>query len=219
MTGAILFNDTSSEYTVFDARRDLIDGLNPDNKDFLYALINEDAFWKTEGKNLNRLISEYLSLSGCKCSVEEFKGYYLKFHRNVPWYGEMKKIFNRVTETTVDIGIISNLCEMDYTLLKENLPMDKVNYRFLSFNIGAQKPYPPIYRIVETVTARSEKDILFFDDKKKNIDEAKKRNWNAFQVTGKKYQFIQDKITSFTGIHFPSALEEALINEMIITDL
>lgn len=206
--GNVLLNGNTSEYTIFDARKDIVKELHPKNESLLLELFDIDEFWTTEGDKLNDLIQKYLALSGCDYTVEDFKNVYLKYYRKVPWFKETVDFFNKLSSMEgVDIAVFSVLCEMDKTLLNENLPMDKVKYNFFSFNVGLRKTHEQFYKIISTVTGRKGEDIIFFDDSEENIANARKAGWNAIQVTGNDFFLVQDEIVAHTGIHFSTQLE------------
>ncbi len=62
------------------------------------------------------------------------------------------------------------------------LPLEKLTYRFTSFEIGASKPDPRIYDHVERVSGTRPRNILFFDDHPPNVQAATQRGWQAHQI-------------------------------------
>ena len=62
------------------------------------------------------------------------------------------------------------------------LPLEKLNYRFVSHLIGHAKPSAEIYRHVEGGTGTTPESILFFDDLPDNTESASRRGWIAHRI-------------------------------------
>ena len=82
------------------------------------------------------------------------------------------------------IGILSNLSITEKKRLDSQVGLSNYDYAFLSFELGCKKPEDAIYEYIENHVPFKPKDILFIDDKKENVKKAKKRGWNAVQLTG-----------------------------------
>ena len=159
--GNVLLDGNTGEYTIFDARRNIADELQPGNKEIFAEIFNDNDFWTLSGIDLYYCIHKYLGLSDCRHSVDEFKECYYKYYQKVTWYSRMKTLIETlIIDGRFHLGILSTLCEMDYELLKINLPIDKFDYRFFSFNLGVQKPNERIYRNVEIISGIKPCDIL-----------------------------------------------------------
>lgn len=201
--GNVLLNSDSNEYTIFDARKDIVNELQPTYPEILMRIFSDEEFWTQSGFDLDLCINNYLKMSVCKYNTDEFKKCYFKHYRKVPWYREMVAIVKKMAiDSRFHIGILSTLCEMDYELLKENLPIDKFDYRFFSFNLGVQKPNERIYKNVEIITGTHPNDILFIDDLKKNIHMAESRGWNTLLATGDDFESIREKCYAFMGFNY-----------------
>lgn len=209
----VLLNSDSAEYSILNAREDMVNELHPAEPIILMGIFDDKEFWTRSGVDLDLCINRYLAMSGCKCSAEEFKECYLKHYRKVPWYQEMVATVKRLAiDSRFHIGILSTLCEMDYELLKENLPIDIFDYRFFSFNLEVQKPNIRIYKNVEMITGVKPDDILFIDDLKKNIRMAENYGWNTLLATGKDFEKIREKCYSFMGFDYK---EERIRSSML----
>lgn len=201
--GNVLLNSDSAEYSILNAREDIVNELHPTEPVILMGIFDDKEFWTRSGVDLDLCINRYLTMSGCKCSVEEFKECYLKHYRKVPWYQGMVTTVKRLAiDSRFHIGILSTLCEMDYELLKENLPIDIFDYRFFSFNLEVQKPNIRIYKNVEMITGVKPGNILFIDDLKKNIRMAESYGWDTLLATGKDFEKIREKCYSFMGFDY-----------------
>lgn len=210
----VLLNSDSAEYSILNAREDIVNELHPAEPIILMRIFNSEEFWTRSGVALDSCINRYLAVSDCKCSAEEFKECYLKHYRKVPWYQEMVATVKKLTiDSRFHIGILSTLCEMDYELLKENLPIDKFDYRFFSFNLEVQKPNIRIYKNVEMITGAKPDNILFIDDLRRNIRMAESYGWNTLLATGKDFEIIREKCYSFMGFDYE---EEGLRSSMFL---
>ena len=77
-------------------------------------------------------------------------------------------------------GICSNTNElhMDY-LQRINSCFAEAQHIIFSYQVGAQKPDPAIYRAVEAATGRPAADHLFLDDLPENVEGARMAGWDA----------------------------------------
>lgn len=197
----VLLDSDSDTYSIFDARKDIALELKPKDRQKFMGIFDDDAFWTISGSRLNVLIQKYLTESGCHCKVDDFKECYIKHYSKVPWFDNMVSLINTLaSDSRFHVGVLSTLCEMDLELLKNNFSADKLDYRFLSFNLGVQKPDTRIYDMIEVITGYSKGDILFIDDRKDNTDEAEYKGWNTVLATGNDFDLICKKCYSFMGI-------------------
>lgn len=198
--GNVLLESDSKIYNIYDARKDIALELNPQNIQKFMDMFDKNEFWIMNGKNLNEFIQKYLIESSCHCTVDDFKECYLKHYNKIPWFSNMISLINTlVSDSRFHIGVLSTLCEMDLELLKNNFSVDKLDYRFFSYNLGVQKPDARIYDMIEVITGYSKNDILFIDDRKDNINEAKSKGWNTVLATGSDFEAVRKECYSFMG--------------------
>ena len=218
--GNLLLDSDSAIYSIFDARRDIVSELHPQHIQNFMRMFDADEFWTLSGVRLNVFIEKCLSESGCDCTVAKFKECYFKHYRRVPWFSNMVSLVKALaSDSRFHVGVLSTLCEMDFELLKENLPVDKLNYRFLSFNLGTQKSDARIYDMVEVVTGYAKDDILFIDDQMSNIKKAKYKGWKTVLATGSDFERIRQKCYSFMGFDWDSEqLSKSLTWEAMMMD-
>lgn len=218
--GNVLLDSDSNVYNISDARKDIALELNPQNIQTFMDMFDKDEFWTMNGKHLNTFIQKYLTKSGCNCTVDDFKECYLRHYSKVPWFSNMVSLTNILaSDSRFHIGVLSTLCEMDVELLKNNLLIDKFEYRFFSFNLGVQKPDARIYDMIEVITGYSKDDILFIDDRKDNIKEAKSKGWNTVLATGSDFEVVRKECYSFMGFDWDSEqLSNSLIWEAMMMD-
>ncbi len=79
-----------------------------------------------------------------------------------------------------------------------HLPLDRLWRRFTSFEIGAMKPSPDVYRHVEVAAAVEPREILFFDDNAANIAAAREAGWAVERIDsdGDPVKQIREKLSS-----------------------
>ena len=214
--GNVLLDSCSDVYSIFDARRDIALELQSN----ITSLFDKDDFWTLSGEQLDAFIEKHLMESGCPCTASKFKEGYLKQYRKVPWFSNMVSLVKALaSDSRFHVGVLSTLCEMDFELLKENLPIDKLDYRFLSFNLSVQKPDTRIYDMVEVITGYAKDDILFIDDRTDHIKEAKRKGWKTVLATGSDFEQIRQKCYSFMGLDWDSEqLSKSLTWEAIMMD-
>lgn len=196
--GNVLLDSDSDKYNIFDARKDIISELQPEDEFRLSGVFRDEKFWTSCKESLNICIEYYLQISGCDCTVAEFKECYLKYYRKVPWFNNMISLVDELAvNPEVRVGILSSLCEMDLELLKGNIQMDNLDYRFFTFDLGIQKPDIRLHNLIESVTGCSRNNILYIDDSERNIRLAKEKEWGTILATGKDYEKIKKMLLIF----------------------
>ena len=181
--GDVLLDVNSPVYNSYTAVKNIGRDMEFEQHSFI-SFLKKKEFWTTEGACFDQLIHEYLEEINSKKRVEDFKECYLNNFRKITWFEDMIDFLASIHDEGVCTGIISNLCQLDGDLLAEKLPMDKIDYRFYSYNLGVEKPVDRIYEIVETVSGCKPENIFFVDDKQKIIDAAVARGWNGLCATG-----------------------------------
>ena len=88
-----------------------------------------------------------------------------------------------MANANVRTACLSNTVARHWQMMNDNtpsrLPLDRLDYRFASHEIGQRKPTAAIYEHVENTCAVSPATILFFDDRRDNIAAATQRNWQT----------------------------------------
>lgn len=215
--GNMLLNSDSNDYSISDARIAIATELSHKDPVALHGIFKDPDFAVKSGDALDSLIADYLNKAGCSCTIEDFKTCYLKHFRKVPWFNEIVALVNTLASSNnVRVGILSTLCEMDLQLIKEK--MENIDYFFLSFNLGVQKPDTRIYETVETVTGFSKNDILYFDDCIPNIMPATSKGWRAIPATGNDFQKILRECMVFTGIEIELPKNDTLCDHVTDND-
>lgn len=202
--GNVLLDSHSERYSFYQAREDVATNLHPQDKSKFMEMFTKEEFWTTSGKPFDDLVKRYLADAGCNCTVTEFKECYHWCYARVPWFGDMVPLVHLLAaDNRFHIGILSTLCELDIELLRANLPLNKLDYRFFSFNLGVQKPDARIYDMVEVITGYPGEDILLIDDRADNIYAAQAKGWNTLLASGHDFEVIRNRCSSFIGLTKP----------------
>ena len=120
----------------------------------------------------------------CKCEVDIDE--YFKAYKNAKtgFYEDTVDIIRKLKNENNKVYLLSNLAEIDYEILKEQFDMNLFDEVFLSYQMHKIKPEKEIFEEVVNKLGKNSKDILFFDDKEKNVKVARKCGIEAYQVTG-----------------------------------
>ena len=90
--------------------------------------------------------------------------------------------FFELVKSKYEIGLLSNIYK-DFVpqMIKQNfLPNYDYKYKFLSCDIGMQKPDEEIYKYVQQNVNVKPKEIFYLDDKKENLVVPNKLGWQTF---------------------------------------
>lgn len=154
-----------------------------ENKEFFTSLSkyrlscikNDDEFEKT----YNQMAKEF----NFNKDYEEFKIIYKRIFDKIDYYKEVAD-YEISLKNKCDVGILSNLTIFDKERLNRQVNLSNYDYVFLSFEMGLKKPEINIYNMVQSKLPFEEKNILFIDDRKDNIEAASNIGWNTLQATG-----------------------------------
>lgn len=148
-------------------------------RDRLTDLCNEHEHGRIDETTL---YAQGAALTGL--SREQFAAAFLAWIRE-PYPG-VHELVHRVKRTGVRTACLSNTTDGHWRLMNHDpchrLPLDELDYRFTSFQIGAMKPAPAIYEHVERATGIAPGAMLFFDDAQANVHAARRRGWQAHRI-------------------------------------
>ncbi len=133
-------------------------------------------------------IKKLLEFCKSDLSVKDFYTMYNELDNSL--YEDTVNIIKKIKKEGHKVGILSNLRLMDYNRYKKLISLLNLDYRFLSYEMGFIKPYDKIYEMVIEKCNCDPKNIVFFDDNKKNVDGAKKCGINAYLATGENIKEI-----------------------------
>lgn len=95
------------------------------------------------------------------------------------------------------VGLLSNIIFTCSETLNNQIDLSKLDYVWLSYEIHHRKPDVELFIKVEKDIDILPKDILFIDDKMRNLNVAKKRGWNICLATGNDIEKIKQAIEEF----------------------
>lgn len=117
-------------------------------------------------------IKQLLSFTKSNLSIEEFYKIYADLRNE--FYKDTVEIINKLKSKGYKVGLLSNLRLMDYNNCKDEITSLKLDYLFLSYEIGYLKPYKEMYEYVIRKCTCNPNNIVFFDDYIDNVEGARK---------------------------------------------
>lgn len=97
------------------------------------------------------------------------------------------------------VGLLSNIIFTYYDALNNQIDLSKLDYVWLSYQIHQRKPDVEAFIKVENDIDILPKNILFIDDKMRNLNVAKSRGWNICCANGNELEKIKDTVEKFLG--------------------
>lgn len=96
----------------------------------------------------------------------------------------MTPLVDSLYESGIAMGILSNTSTVHWRFVKEHFTiLDKFSIHATSFELGAIKPAPLIYKKAADLAGVDPGDIFFTDDRMENIEGAQKAGWDAVLFT------------------------------------
>lgn len=173
-------------------------------------ILNSWGTFEINGKehNINTINDDNLIINWIDYLIDKYNLNYTREEFILTYDSEYEKIefFKDIIDILYDtkkycnIGILSNLPKMDFKRLKRQIDLKRLDYVWLSYEIGIAKPNPKIYEVVEQTTGINPNNILFIDDDSVNITEAAKRGWNTLCASGSDKDIIKKAIDNFLGL-------------------
>ena len=94
-------------------------------------------------------------------------------------------------------GVLSDLALIDIPRIKAQINQAYVDKYYLSCEIGKSKWNGKIFRYVTDDLGVKPDNILFIDDKTRNVEQAREHGWNSFQATAFDLDFIRSMCEDF----------------------
>ncbi|MBR6033539.1 MAG: HAD-IA family hydrolase [Clostridia bacterium] len=144
----------------------------------------EENLLKAEsgGIDSDEFIQRILNYAKSTKTLEEAKEIYGKYTGKI--YNDTKNILEHLKKCGKKIYLLSDLKQIDFEYLKQKIDINVFENTFLSYELGCTKRETKVFNIVIDKLKLKPSNIYFFDDKKENIDLAKKVGINAYQVNG-----------------------------------
>jgi putative hydrolase of the HAD superfamily len=114
-----------------------------------------------------------------------FEDVYQFFSKPDAWgiYPEVLEVFEDLRDREIDICVLSNWDARLHTVLDGNGLGEFLSNRFISAELGWEKPDPAIYRhVVESLRIKPESILSVGDDAKNDIEGPKRAGWQAIQI-------------------------------------
>lgn len=145
-------------------------------------------------KDLNNWYNHLKDKLHLKASLEEYKKIsFITFKKQEVYQDLINYMYNLKNKCYV--GILSNLMIYALDTLFYQVDKSKIDYLYLSCQIGLKKPDRKIYEYV--TNNLKDFSILFIDNNLDNINEAIKHNWQGLVATGKDLDKIKRKVNLF----------------------
>lgn len=126
------------------------------------GIINEKEFWYNIG---NKLHSSELSNLNESLWDTIFRKY-ASVNQTV------LSLSRDLSQKGITVGILSNIEYVVHSVVKDLFSLDHFKYKFLSYEIGYQKPDPEIYfHVIDNIQFPKE-ELFFIDDLKSNVESA-----------------------------------------------
>lgn len=157
-----------------------------------YITVLDDE--QSKYKWYKRIIDELQVDVGYNEFIKKFAKSYTKidkYEEVVNYIYEIKEKYN------VNICLFSDLIFVCYEALTKHINLNVFSKVFLSYQEHLLKTDINAFINVENKLNVPGKDILFFDNTEININNAKKRNWNAFLLTGNDISSIKEQVELF----------------------
>lgn len=120
-----------------------------------------------------------------KVFAEFFEAVYLHYAKPEAWelYPEVVEVLEALRDHPVDLVVLSNWDARVHPVLDGHGIGERLTHRFVSGELGWEKPDPAIYRHVSEVLRIPPGSLLSVGDHKANdVDAPKKAGWQALQI-------------------------------------
>jgi len=126
-----------------------------------------------------QFFEEIRKTTGFLGDIEEFGQFFADIFSPMD---EMVELHERLRRHAVPTFIFSNTNDLAVAHIRYNFPFfSNFDGYVLSYEHGAMKPDAKLYEVVERVTARKGKQILYLDDRIENAQAGLARGWHVIQ--------------------------------------
>jgi HAD superfamily hydrolase (TIGR01509 family) len=126
-----------------------------------------------------QFFGEIRKTTGFLGDIEEFGQFFADIFSPMD---EMIDLHERLRQHGIPTFIFSNTNDLAIAHIRQNFPFfAKFNDYVLSYQHGAMKPDAKLYEVVERVTGRKGKQILYLDDRIENAQAGIAREWHVIQ--------------------------------------
>lgn len=142
---------------------------------------NDRAWWK----QVVRLSMPENAFGDSAAFDTFFEEVYLHYAKADAWgiYPEVMEVLEALRDHAVDLVVLSNWDARLHSVLDGSGLGEYLNTRFISAELGWEKPDPAIYRHVADVLRLQPKSLLSVgDDPRNDVEGARKAGWQAVQI-------------------------------------
>ena len=159
-------------------------GLSDEEADDLGHRIFDDPIWPDFDRGtveINALVEHY-------CNLNPKYEYYIKrmFYENDKMATEREAVWDRIDELKkkgYSVYILSNYSEYLYKKHTAHLPFRRLlDGGIVSYEVGAIKPEPEIYRQILAKYSLDPSDCIFYDDLERNVEAAREQGIESYLV-------------------------------------
>jgi len=152
--------------------------------------INTNDFWKK--------CIEHYDLDREKVKNYDFAGVWVSDYEVI----KPTAILINEIKNVLDIGIISNICSEIWESALRDSWVPNINYKsvILSYKVGLIKPDREIYELAQKEAGVNPNEILFIDDKEKNLTEPLNMGWKVVLFNPNNAEYGVKKIRRIIGI-------------------
>lgn len=115
--------------------------------------------------------------TGFRGTIEEFGEFFADIFTPIEPMTELHAVLRR---QKIPAYIFSNTSDLAIEHIRHNFPFFKNfdGYVF-SYEVGAMKPQPKIYEVMEKMSGRRGADLIYIDDRLENVEAGSARGWRT----------------------------------------
>lgn len=109
------------------------------------------------------------------------------------------EVVHHLSEKNVKLGLLTDQYPNMLDLINSHKMLPPVNWDVIidSTLVGYQKPMPEIYSIAQEKAGVPANEILFIDNRQKNLDGAKKAGWQTYLYNSSDYEQSNQELEDF----------------------
>lgn len=200
--GGVIENNDSSYYTISKVIIDIMRKYDCTltNNEILNICSNGSKLFKTFIDNKEETTEDWFNNIKDKlninCRYEEYKKAYYEFGKKIPYYKDVVDFAHSLREKCY-IAIFSSLVKLDGKRIDDQVNLSLFDYKFLTYEMGYNKPDSKAFKYIEDKTGINQNNILFIDDTDVNIEEANNRGWKTCKAKGYELEKIKKYVNMF----------------------
>ena len=166
-----LFNNIANMFGLSEV--DLSNECKKELPNLRLGKISEQQMWQKIGKQINSK-----ELSDVEDSlIRDF------FKTKINIDNSVLDVIKQLQKKNIQMGILSNTALVMHSVVEELIDMSCFEHRFLSYEIGMEKPDERIFEHVTEKVPHLKEEILFVDDRLSNVNAAKNFGIKAIHFT------------------------------------